>query len=283
MAEPFTDFVVPPLVHSAGLVVATGFVVVLLLAVRPPVNQKTVLAFAPWIVTGAVLHVFYQLNQLLGQQSFPQAVEPLISAPAVYLTTFVVMGLIWSASAMFMTKPDAESVAQYLGGMGVGTMLPLVGLLVWRGTDPGIRPMEPVWPVGGLLLSVGATFAITILLGLWRTTVFAKVRYVGPLVLFAHVFDGITTAIGVDALGVTERSTLPRLIMDFAAGLPTAEAIGSGWLFVAVKILIASGIVVLFADYVSDRPSEASIVMGLVVAVGLGPATHNFFLFLLAP
>lgn len=283
MAEPFTDFVVPPLVHSAGLVIATGFVVVLLLAVRPPVNQKTVLAFAPWIVTGAVLHVFYQLSRLFRQQLFPESVEPLFSAPAVYLTTFVVMGLIWSVSSMFMTKPTAEGVAQYLGGMGIGTMIPLVGLLVWRGTDPAIRPMEPLWPVGGLLLSVGTTFVIAISIGLWRTTVFAKVKYVGPLVLFAHVFDGITTAIGVDALGVTERSALPRLIIDFAADLPTAETIGSGWLFVVVKVLIASGIVVLFADYISDRPSEASIIIGLIVAVGLGPATHNFFLFLLAP
>jgi uncharacterized membrane protein len=283
MAEPFADFVIPPLAHSAGLVIATVFVVVLLLAVKPPIDQKTVLAFAPWIISGAVLHVFYQLSQLFRQQLFPEMIEPLFSAPAVYLTTFVIMGVIWAVATMFMTAPDPDSAAQYLGGMGIGTMVPLVALLVWRGTDPAVRPMEPVWPVAGLLLSIAASFVLILLIGLWRTTVIAKVKYVGPLVIFAHVFDGITTAIGVDIVGVGERSALPRLIIDFAADLPTEGAIGSGWLFVLVKIIIASTIVVLFADYVSDRPSEASIIMGLVVAVGLGPATHNFFLFLLAP
>jgi uncharacterized membrane protein len=283
MAEPFAEFVVPPLVHSVGLLVASGFVLALLLAAKPPMNQKTVVAFAPWIVCGAVLHVFYQLNVLYKQQVFPEPVGPLFSAPAVYLTMFILMGFIWAMATMFMTNPDADTVSSYLAGMGVGTMLPLLGLLLMRGTDPAIEPMEPVWPVIGLLLSIGGTFLVVLLVGLRRTDVFARMRYVGPLIIFAHLFDGITTAIGVDILGAGERSTVPQAILNLAAQLPTADAIGTGWLFVLVKLFVAVSIVVLFADYVRDKPVEANLIMGVIVGVGLGPGTYNFLLFLLAP
>ena len=283
MAEPFADFVIPPLLHSAGLLVGAGFVIALLLAAKPPINQKTVVAFAPWIVVGAVLHVFYQLGVTLKQPLFPEPVEPLFSAPAVYLTVFIVMGLIWAVTAMFMTDPDADYIAQYLSGMGVGTAVPLIGLLLWRGTDPAIRPMEPIYPAAGLLLAVGATFVITLALGLWRTSLVAKVKYVGPLVIFAHLFDAITTAIGVDLLGASERSAVPQLLIDLAAGLPTASLIGTGWLFILVKLVVAVAIVLLFADYITEEPVEANLLMGLIVAVGLGPGTYNFFLFVLSP
>jgi len=283
MAEPFADFVIPPLIHTAGLLVGAGFVIALLFAAKPSINQKTVLAFAPWIVVGAVLHVFYQLGVTLKQPLYPDPIEPLFSAPAVYITVFIVMGLIWAVATMFMTNPDADYVSQYLSGMGVGTMVPLIGLLLWRGTDPAVRPMEPVFPAAGLLLAVGATFLITLALGLWRTGLIAKVRYVGPLVLFAHLFDGITTAIGVDLLGATERSAIPQAILDFSAGLPTASVIGTGWLFVLVKLVVAVAIVVLFADYVNEEPLEANLLMSVIIAVGLGPGTYNFFLFILSP
>jgi uncharacterized membrane protein len=283
MAEPFADFVIPPVVHSAGLLVGTGLVVALLLTARPPMNQKMALAFAPWVVSGAVLHVFYQLGEIYKQPLFPEGIRPLFSAPAVYLTVFILMGFIWAVATMFMTDPDPDNIAQYLSGMGVGTMVPLIGLLIWRGTDPAVQPLEPVWPVAGLLVAIGGTFLVSLLLGLWRTGMFAKVRYVGPVVLFAHLFDGITTAVGVDVLGAGERSVIPQLILDLAGQLPTEPFIGTGWLFVLVKLIVATAIVVLFADYVNEQPVESNLLMGLIVAVGLGPGTYNFFLFVLSP
>ena len=78
----------------------------------------------------------------------------------------------------------------------------------------------------------------------------------GALVVFGHVLDGITTAVGIDVLEVHERSPLPRAIMGFAETLPTAETIGVGWLFALVKIVLACGIVWLMAEYVEEAPSE---------------------------
>jgi len=70
--------------------------------------------------------------------------------------------------------------------------------------------------------------------------------------------------------------------MEFAGSLPTASTVGSGWLFVVVKLAVAVAVVVLMDDYLREEPVEASLVLSLVVAVGLGPATNNVVLFLFA-
>lgn len=281
MAEPFAGFVIPPLLHTLGLLVGTGIIVALLYGIKPPVSQGTVLSFVPWIVAGAALHVFYQIGETLNEQLYPEVLAPLFSAPAVYLTTFIAMGIIWVLSAMIVPSADRKDrIATYLSVTGIGVLIPLVVLLVWQGTGPELE-FQPILPLLGLVTSLVVTFIVYMLIGAWRTYIIAEARYVGVLVLFAHVFDAITTTIGVDLLGAGERSALPRYIMDVAADLPTADLLGTGWLFIAVKILLAVAIVVLFADYVSEKPSEGNLFFAVVAAVGLGPAAHNFFLFML--
>jgi len=282
MATPFADFVVPPILHSAALLVGTAVIVALLYAIRPPVTQKIALSFTPWIITGAVFHVFYQLGEILGRQVITPTFAPLFSAPAVYLTTFILMGVIWVFAAIRVPSADhVDRIAKYLSVTGVGVVVPLAGLLVWQGFDPLVGPMQPIFPTLGVILTLVLTFVVYTFVGLWRTDVIAKARYVGVFVLFSHVFDGVTTMIGVDILGAGERSPLPRMIMDFAAGLPTAELLGTGWLFILVKILVAVVVIVVFADYVSEEPTEGNLLLAFIAAVGLGPATNNFFLFLL--
>lgn len=283
MAELFADFIVPPLLHSVTLVVGCAIIVAILLAVRPPVNQTTVLAFVPWMVAGGILHVFYQIGIIFGVQLYPPAIAPVFSAPAVYLTTFLGMGLIWLLLTMIIS-PDKQAVKvpKFLGIIGVGIALPLIGLVIWQGLDPLIA-MNPIWPIVGLLVSLVATAVVYLLVGVWRTYVLARARYVGALVIFAHLFDAITTTIGVDILGATERSTAPQAILDFAAGLPTADLLGTGWLFVLIKLLMAVIIVVYFCEDLVEHETQTNLLFAFVVAVGLGPGVHNFFLFVLQP
>jgi uncharacterized membrane protein len=286
MQVPFEGFVVPSLFQLAVLVAGTVAIAAMLYTLRPPVTQKVVLTFAPWMVSGAALHVFFQLGEAYDAQVYPRSVEPLFSAPAVYLTTFVVMGVVWVAAVIVrrVTASATEGydyVARYLGSVGAGVMLVLVGLLLWQATDPLVGPLDPVLPTVGLIAALVLTFLAYVAIGVWRTYVIAEARYVAALVLFAHAFDGVTTAIGVDLIGVGERSALPARIIEFSATLPTAQYLGSGWLFVVVKMLVAASVVVLFADYAAAKPNRANLLYGLVAAVGLGPAANNYLLFML--
>jgi uncharacterized membrane protein len=282
---PFEGFVVPPLPYTVLLLAGVVAVVATLYAMGLPVTERLVLAFAPWMVSGAALHVLYQVGERFQARLYPPVLEPLFAAPAVYLTTFVGMGVVWilAATVASTTRSVAESHdygARYLGGLGSGVAVVVVALVFRQALDPAVDP-APLLPTAGILVALVLTFVVYIIIGAWRTYVVAEARYVGALVLFAHVLDGVTTTIGVDLLGSGERSALPARIMEFAAGLPTAEFIGTGWLFLVVKVMVASAIVVLFADYVREAPTRGNLLFAFVTAVGLGPATNNYLLFVL--
>jgi len=101
----------------------------------------------------------------------------------------------------------------------------------------------------------------------------------GALAVVAHSVDGVSTAIGIDVLGATERTPLSRAIIEFGALLPTADLLGAAWLFVVVKAVLACFVVTVMVEYVRDEPAEGRLLLALVAAVGLGPGAHNLLLF----
>jgi uncharacterized membrane protein len=258
-------FALPPLSYLLALLLATAGVVVLATRVRPPVRERTVLAFVPWMVVGSALHV------LSVADAAHAAISPLLGTPSVYVSTFVLAGAVWLAGAS-VDAPD-----RLLGGVGALAAALAVGAVLWIGADRGT--LSFFWSSVALVLSV------VVATGAWggfRRTFPTPARATGAagaLVVFGHVLDGISTAIGIDVLEVTERSPLPRAIMEFAGTLPTAETIGVGWLFVLVKLALACGIVWLMAEYVEDAPAEGYLLLAGIAAVGLGPGVHNLLLF----
>jgi uncharacterized membrane protein len=65
-------------------------------------------------------------------------------------------------------------------------------------------------------------------------------------------------------------------------GLPSLPVVGEGWLFLLVKLAVATAVVWLFAAYVRETPAEGYLLLGFVAAMGLGPAAHNLILFSVA-
>jgi uncharacterized membrane protein len=269
-----TGLTLPPLPYLLALVGGTVLIGAVLFAIEPPVDQRTVLALAPWMAMGGALHA-------LGQppiELYTANLAPLFGAPAVYLTTFVLTGIVWAFLSFIGVRFGGDTIARNLGLIGTGTLTVLLVLTAVTALRSGL--LNVVWPTAAIFGSLLLSGVVVLALALWRTPVIIRSRYVAPIVIFAHVFDGVSTAIGTDALGVAERSPIPRLIMDAAGRLPTASTIGSGWLFVLVKIVVASGVVVLMHQYLEDEPVEASLILSVVTAVGLGPATNNVVLFL---
>ena len=272
-----SGFGLPPLPYLVSLVGGVFLVTAVLVALEPPVDQRTVIALAPWMALGGALHALNQPPIEL----YDAALRPLFGTPAVYLTTFTLAGIVWVLLSMFGTRSGHdEQVARNLGLVGTGVLTVVLVLSAVTALRSGL--IDPLWPTLSVLLSVFVTALTVLVVALWRTPVVIRARYAAPVIVFAHVFDGVSTAIGTDLLGVGERSPLPRAIMEFAGGLPTASAIGSGWLFVLVKIVVAVGVVVLMDDYLKEEPVEASLLLSLVAAVGIGPATNNVVLFLFA-
>jgi uncharacterized membrane protein len=271
-----SGLVLPPLAHLFALVAATLLVGIGLFAIRPPVNQPLSLAMMPWIALGGMFHAFQQLGY------FPGIVDPLFTAPSVYLTTFVITGFIWGLLGVIGTiRGRPGKVTRNLGLVGTAVFAALISIVLASGLPAGV--IEIVWPTVIVIGSLVLTALVVLIVSLWRTPLFLRVRYVAPVVLGAHVLDGVSTAVGADVIGMTERTPIPAAIMDLAAQLPTADVIGVGWLFVLVKVVIPLAIVLGFHRYVADEPVESTLLLTFVAAVGLGPAANNIILFLISP
>jgi uncharacterized membrane protein len=266
-ALPFLPegFGLPPLPHTVGLVVAALLVAVWFRRQRPTVMESHILALVPWMVFGAALHVLFVTDQVAGP------IRPFFGTPAVYVSVAVVAGLVW-----LILDTTSLPVPIVLGADGVALALASVALVLGTGASDGrVDLLIPALGVAAAAVTgVVAWFGLKLVFSEARAT-----APIGPVVLFAHALDGVSTAIGVDLLGAGERSPVSRAILEFAAGLPTAETIGAGWLFVLVKLLVAGVVVAMFTEYVRSDPAEGNALLGLVMAVGLGPGTHNLLLF----
>lgn len=267
-----TGFELPPLQYTFVLVAATIIVTALLIALDPPIDQRYAVALAPWMAVGGALHAFYQM------ELYPAAYEPLFGTPAVYFTAYVLTGLVWLLVAAFgLIRSRYQPIPRNLGliGLGVLTVLFIIGVRESGGD------VDIVWSAFAVLVAILNTVFVVAAIAIWRTPVFVRTRWVGPTVIFAHALDGVSTAIGADVIGVHERSPIPKAIMDFAGQLPIADAVGVGWLFLLVKLVVAAAIVISFNRYVDEDPVQSTIVLSGIVAVGLGPALNNLFLFMM--
>jgi uncharacterized membrane protein len=259
-------FALPPLPYLVALLAGLAGVGWLLTRRRPAVTERTVLAFVPWIALGSALHVLYVVEAL------PASVRPLAGTPSVYLTVAVVAGGTWLA----VGRGDDPRTARRLGLVGGLAVLPAVGATLAVGVGRGALALTPV---AGIVVASAVVTAATWALLRWVRHGVSVTGRVGLLAVAAHALDGVSTAVGVDVLGFGERTPLSRLVIEFAAGLPTAPVVGSGWLFVLVKLAVAGAVVAALAETVREAPTEGRLLLGFVAAVGLGPGVHNLLLF----
>jgi uncharacterized membrane protein len=266
-----SGFELPPLPYLVGLSVAVVAVAVLLRRVDPELTPGVVAGFAPWMVAGGAGYALFQVGGV------PDPAAPLFGSPAVYLSTFALAGLIWAALEASGFPADSwslRSVPALLLASGAATAGAVVGLAFVTA-----ERLQPFWPAVGLLVAVG--LALVVWVALRRTRpVTAVVGGAGFALLFGHVLDGVSTAVGTDLLGFGEQTPLSRLLIETGAAL--TPGLGGGWLFVLVKTALAAVVLVVLADYVEEDPRWGLLLVGVVTAVGLGPGAHNLVLFVIA-
>lgn len=267
-------FYLPPWPHFVALVVLLVGTGALLWALKPRVTDWTPVAIAPWIVTGGILHALFQSGFLTDPFG---VLAPLFNSPAVYATTAIATGVVWIGSTI-KAAMGSGSADRPLGVIGTGFAIMIGVLGIYAAfLGEGVKPLEStiVVFVTGLL-----TALVWLGISLTATEAAAYTRKTGALVIFSHLLDGVSTAVGYHFLNVSERTPLSELVISAGEQLPV---IGGGWLFVLVKLALAIGIIVLFQDWVREEGEQARMVLLFVAAVGLGPGMHNVYLFAVAP
>jgi uncharacterized membrane protein len=268
-----SGFALPPVEYLVGVGVATAVVVVALLVLRPAVTEATVLALTPWMVVGAGLYALYQAGAFLEQFA------PLFGSPTVYLTTFVVAGSVWGLATWI--DRDLRFVTISLLVTGLGAMSAVLGLALAYAYLREV-PLTVHWPAVGLAAAGVATALVWGGFDRLAPDAAATAGLAGPVVVFGHLLDAFTTAVGLRQLGFAEQTPLSRAVVDLGTDLYAAPVLGGGWLFVLVKAALALAVVALVADVVREAPPQGYLVLAGVAAVGLGPGAHNVILFSLS-
>lgn len=260
-----SGFSLPPLPYLIVLGIGLGVVAWGGVVTNPRMRAGTVSGFVPWMLVGASFHVVYQLELV------PVILRPFFGTPAAYLTTTVIAGGIWILSDHYTTQTRSERV---LVGTGSGVFAVVLvrimlrnGLAVW-------------WPIIGILVSLVIAGVVWVVLRRIDTHATETAGWPGFFVVFGHGIDGVSTAIGIDILHLSERTPASDIILTLGSQLPTAPYIGSGWLFIVIKLVLASLIVVWFADYIDEAPTQAYLIFTFLIAIGLGPGVHNVLLYL---
>ncbi|WP_246998520.1 DUF63 family protein [Halosolutus gelatinilyticus] len=264
-------FALPPWYFLVPLLVVLAGIVVLLWTLDPPVTDRTVLAFAPWMMFGSTLHVLYQIG------AYPDGIAVLFASPSVYLVTAVVAGSVWLVATFLYAGGLQSSISRFVGIVGTAFFAVFAAFAIVSRWEVGA--FDPFWPVIAVVVAGIVTAVAWIALSLWFTEVAAITGATGALVVFGHTLDGVSTAIGYDVLGAREDVPLSEFLLEAGSSLPIAAYVGGGWLFVLVKVVLALVILGLFREYVQEAPRQARTVLALVAAVGLGPGIHNVLLF----
>lgn len=267
-------FAIPPLPYLiptlATLIVASW----LLLALRPAVTDRVVLAVVPWMVAGAGGHVLYVVDAL------PAMLAPLFGVPAVYLTMGALAATVWLLAEVTSSTRTYQDPAWYLSAVGTVAAVVVIGAVGWWGTETGT--LEVVWPAVAVVASVALTVAVWMVVSRYLPETANLAGTTGIVVVFGHGLDGISTAIGIDILDGAERSPIADAVIVIGSRLPTAPYFGDTWLFVVVKFALAIAVLALFRDYLREAPSQARLLLAIIAAVGLGPGVHNVLLFTLS-
>lgn len=265
-------FVLPSWYLLVPLVLVLAMVVAILWVLAPPVTDRTVVAFAPWMMLGSTFHVLYRL------EAWPETVAALFSSPTVYLTTALLAGIVWLLGSFVYAAGLQPSIERVVGVVGTGFFAMFAAVTVGHGWETGA--FDPLWPVLAVVMSGVVTALAWLVLSLTYTQAAATTGMTGALVVFSQALDGVSTAVGYDVLGVHEEVPASRAILEAGEALPTYEYLGAGWLFVVVKLALALVVVGLFTDFVRESPRRGRIVLAFIAAVGLGPGVHNVLLFL---
>jgi uncharacterized membrane protein len=268
-----SGFALPPLPYLMALVAAVGAASAALYRVQPRVTSRVVVAFTPWMVLGASLYALYQV------EAVPTSVRPLLGTPAVYLATFAIAGLVWAATAPFPADewnlPSSPGLLLVTGAVSAGGV---VGSALRIGLDRGGLLLGP--PLAALAVSLVVTTAVWYVARSYSTDA-AAASSAGWLLVLGHTLDGISTAVGA-TLGFAEQTPLSRLLIEAGGAVGSVPFLGPAWLFVLAKIGLATVLLVVLGEYVTDDPQWGYLLLGGAAAVGLGPGAHNLVLFAIA-
>jgi len=179
-----------------------------------------------------------------------------------------------------------------LATVGVGVLVVTVGYLLYLAQTTDYVGFEPT--VAGTILGLATVSSVAVYLGaerLWPAAN-AATGLVGLVVVWGHAVDGFANVLANDwtqvwDLGISYSPKHPfnEFIIDTTGSLQGGDEIaglyvGEAWPFALIKLAIPLVIVALFdEEFFDESPRFAIMLLGAIIAVGLGPGTRDMLRF----
>jgi uncharacterized membrane protein len=179
-----------------------------------------------------------------------------------------------------MNQSDART--RVATGFATSAALSVGGVLYLPSFLRDVGHVHVLWPTVSVLGAVALTAVVWLTVHRASPPVSRRAGWMGVFVVFGQALDAVSTAVGVDVLSVSEQVPLSRAVLNLAATLPTASIIGVGWLFVVLKLSLATGLVWVVATDSETTPLGTRLLFLVAGFAGLLPGVRNLVLYTMA-
>jgi len=246
-------------------------------------------ALVPWMLFGGALRVVEDAFDMARSQGLTPAMEyplnTLLISPIIYGTVFV-LALAGLLASKFLQSREVTATYHYpLGAMGVGAVGLTLGYLALLSFTTDYTEWHPEILVAVVGLASLIAIVSYVAVDRYRPGINAGTGLIGLVVVWGHAIDGVANVIasdwtwvfGLPAYG--SKHPIDRILADIVTSFQpesVTAAVGDSWLFLVVKVVVAVAIVSLFDErFMDDSPRYAIMLLGAILAVGLGPGTRD--------
>ena len=211
----------------------------------------------------------------------------LLISPFIYFTVFAIALAAFLVSKYLHARGLTDTWTYPLAAMGTAVLALSVGYLFFVSIAEDYATLYPSMLAVILVLStvftVGAYFIVD---RVWPS-VNAGTGLMGLVVIWAHAVDGVANVLANDwthlwhGLNYGAKHPFNDTVMSVTSALQGGQElfgvyVGDAWPFLIVKIVAPVLILALFdEEFMEDSPRFAILLLGAVVAVGLGPGTRD--------
>ncbi len=279
--------------YAVVLVFMLAGVLLLLRRLEVEMSPRFYVALFPFMLFGGALRVVEDVNAKLISEGFGSVIPfPAVAAiisPFIYITVFGFTLAALVTAVVLERRGVVERFEPVLAAAGAVGLAAAFGVLAYASLTREIIGFNP------LFLSIVAVGATAIAALFWVGTerlapvVNEGTGRIGILVVWGHAVDGVANVLSLDwgpqlvGQSYTSKHVINEATVRYteaayeAAGYGwLADAVGTAWPFLLIKIGAATAVVWVFDRQIfEESPRYAYLLLIAILAVGLGPGTRD--------
>ena len=253
-------------------------------------------ALVPFMLFGGALRTvedaFVQAIRAGETPALEFPASAMLISPFIYFTVFAIALAAFLVSKWLAHRGTTETWTYPLAVMGAGSLLATVGYKLFLSVTTDYVSFYVTVLIVILGLATVSAVAAYGLAERYRPSINAGTGLMGLVVVWGHAVDGFANVLANDwthvwgmDIAYNPKHPFNEFVMNTTNTLQGGETIagvyvGEAWPFALIKILVPLALVAIFNDeFMEESPRFGVMLLGAIVAVGLGPGTRDMLRF----